>query len=161
MRQGKPCSDRKKAPVQGRRSCLGASREHSARPKKGQSGQSTALRSNEHFAQDLPIPIVLLNWQLEILFRNREGLDCCSSWQNGTRAELIKPARNVPRFFIRISERFRGLLNTENPDFRVADLWTLDAFDRIGSRITCFAAKANNMPRSRRQLRRVKTENCS
>ena len=74
MRQGKPCSDRRKAPVQRRRSCFGASREHSAKPKTGQSGQSTALRSNEHFAQDLPIPIVLLNWQLEILFRNREGL---------------------------------------------------------------------------------------
>ena len=55
-----------------------------------------AFRSLQHFVKDLPVPIVLLNWQLEILFRNSEGLDYCSKWQNGTRAELMKPATNVP-----------------------------------------------------------------
>lgn len=58
-------------------------------------GRAT-LRSLQHFVRDLPLPALLLNWQLEPLYHNREGVECCARWRNGATARSLKPTCDVP-----------------------------------------------------------------
>ena len=55
-----------------------------------------ALSSLRHFVRDLPVPAVLLSWQMEPLFHNREGVECCARWQNGAATRALKPTYDLP-----------------------------------------------------------------
>ena len=55
-----------------------------------------ALSSLQHFIRDLPVPAVLLSWQLEPLYHNREGVKCCARWQSGAAARVLKPSYELP-----------------------------------------------------------------
>ena len=58
--------------------------------------QRAALRSLQHFVRDLPVPAMMLNWQLKVLYQNREALDYCTRWQGGARAGSLKPVMGLP-----------------------------------------------------------------
>lgn len=58
--------------------------------------QRGALKSLQHFVRDLPVPAVLLSWQLEPLYHNREGVECCARWMNGNAARALKPCYGLP-----------------------------------------------------------------
>lgn len=53
--------------------------------------QRGALDSLQHFIRDLPMPAVLLNWKLEPLYSNREGIECCARWKHGAAARALNP----------------------------------------------------------------------
>ncbi len=55
-----------------------------------------ALSSLQHLVRDLPVPAVLLNWQFELLYHNREGVECCARWQSGAAAHALKPCYELP-----------------------------------------------------------------
>lgn len=55
-----------------------------------------ALNSLQHFIRDLPVPAVLLSWQMELLYHNREGVEGCARWQNGAATRALKPSYELP-----------------------------------------------------------------
>ena len=60
-------------------------REHSAR---------VAL---EEFIRRLPLPTILLRWNLKLVYRNQAAREFCAVWQRGPRrAELLKADKPVP-----------------------------------------------------------------
>lgn len=58
--------------------------------------QRAALRSLQHFVRNLPVPAMMLNWQLKVLYQNREALDYCTRWQGRARAGSLKPVMSLP-----------------------------------------------------------------
>ena len=58
--------------------------------------QRAALRSLQYFVRDLPVPAVLLNWRLEVLYENRLGVDYCAWWRSGESARLMKSGPDLP-----------------------------------------------------------------
>jgi hypothetical protein len=47
----------------------------------------------EDLVRDLPLPVVLLGWDLKAKFRNRSGLEICAAWRNGGIVPVVKSER--------------------------------------------------------------------
>ena len=47
----------------------------------------------ENLVRDLPLPVVLLGWDLKAKFQNRSGLEICATWRNGGAVPVVKSAR--------------------------------------------------------------------
>jgi DNA-binding CsgD family transcriptional regulator len=51
----------------------------------------------EQFMRRVPLPTILLRWNLRLVYRNQSASDFCSAWQRGPeRARLIKSAAPLP-----------------------------------------------------------------
>ena len=47
----------------------------------------------EDLVRDLPLPVVLLGWDLKAKFQNRSGLEICAAWRNGGVVPVVKSER--------------------------------------------------------------------
>jgi DNA-binding CsgD family transcriptional regulator len=47
----------------------------------------------EDLVRDLPLPVVLLSWDLQPKFQNRSGLEICATWRNGGVVPVAKSER--------------------------------------------------------------------
>ena len=61
-------------------------------------GRERSVRMGfEEFLRPLPLPTMLLRWNLKLIYQNRAARDFCNIWENGSeRARLIKAAPSVP-----------------------------------------------------------------
>jgi DNA-binding CsgD family transcriptional regulator len=50
----------------------------------------------EDLVRDLPLPVVLLGWDLQPKFQNRSGLEICAAWRNGGAMPAVKSERVEP-----------------------------------------------------------------
>lgn len=62
--------------------------------------ESAALHSLQHLLRDLPVPALVLNWDLAPLYHNREGVESCALWEQGAEARMLKPEFALPRDFL-------------------------------------------------------------
>jgi DNA-binding CsgD family transcriptional regulator len=66
----------------------------------------------EEFVRRLPLPTILLRWNLKLLFQNRAARDFCAMWQNGELARLIKSSVSIPTEIMegcrRLKQRWRA-----------------------------------------------------
>ena len=59
--------------------------------------EHTVRTALEQFMRRVPLPTILLRWNLRLVYRNQSASDFCSVWQRGPeRARLIKSAAPLP-----------------------------------------------------------------
>src|SRR5258708_14005391 len=71
-------------------------------------GRERAVRMDlEECLRQLPLPTMLLRWNLKLIYRNRAARDFCAVWEKGwEQARLMKAASSVPS---EILDRCRSL----------------------------------------------------
>jgi len=62
----------------------------------------------EEFVRRLPLPTILVRWNLKLLFQNRAARDFCSVWESGfEQARLLKLSASIPMEIVEVCRRLK------------------------------------------------------
>jgi DNA-binding CsgD family transcriptional regulator len=62
----------------------------------------------EEFVRRLPLPTILVRWNLKLLFQNRAARDFCSVWESGfEQARLLKLSASIPMEILEVCRRLK------------------------------------------------------
>jgi DNA-binding CsgD family transcriptional regulator len=86
-----------------------------------QENETCAQESLHHFLSELPVPTVLLDWNLRPLYYNSAARDAVGTWAGGDRHEKFAPSLSIPRDLL---AQFESMRETWSKSLRLSPFST-------------------------------------